>query len=201
MKDRAGQPPGEHKAGCFLRSLGPADSSRVLDGEAGAEVQSFSSTRGCAFCLWDIRQMKTEGSLEVIGRVQTYSQEGLKELAIQGFPVTSHSGSTQCSGLLSQAPQPDPGLQGSFFFFNIYFPAPDLSCEMWDLVPRPGIELEHPGLRVQSLSQWATREVPARVFLPAWRISTWSTVMHAWQISTGLCQALFSLKLPLISTV
>ena len=89
--------------------------------------------------------MKTEGSLEVIGRVQTYSQEGLKELAIQGFPVTSHSGSTQCSGLLSQAPQPDPGLQGSFFFFNIYFPAPDLSCEMWDLFPRPGIELEPPG--------------------------------------------------------
>ena len=64
--------------------------------------------------------MKTEGSVEVIRRVQTYSQEGLKELAIQGFPVTSHSGSTQCSGLLSQAPQLDPGLQGSFFFFLIF---------------------------------------------------------------------------------
>ena len=37
---RQGQLPGEHKAGCFLRSLGPADPSRVLDGEAGAEVQS-----------------------------------------------------------------------------------------------------------------------------------------------------------------
>ena len=193
MKDRAGQPPGEHKAGCFLRSLGPVDGSRVLDGEAAAEVQSFSSTRGCAFCLWDIRQMKTEGSLEVIGRMQTYSQEGLKELAIQGFPVTSHSGSTQCSGLLSQLHSRTHICKG---------PAPDLSCEMWDLVPQPGIKLEPPGLlRVQSLSQWATREVPARVFLPAWRIYMWSTMMHAWQISAGLCQALFSLKLPLISTV
>ena len=53
MKDRAGQLPGEHKAGCFLRSLGPADPSRVLDGEAGAEVQScFKYQRLCFLLMW-----------------------------------------------------------------------------------------------------------------------------------------------------
>ena len=35
-----------------------------------------------------------------------------------------------------------------------------LSCGMWDLVPWPGIEPGPPALEVQSLSHWATREVP-----------------------------------------
>ena len=84
-----------------------------------------------------------------------------------GFSLKLHSWTQVCKGLFS------------FFLKNIYFPVSDLSCEMWDLVPLPGIELEPPGLRVQSLSQWTTREVPARVFLPARRMYTWSTMMHA----------------------
>ena len=41
-----------------------------------------------------------------------------------------------------------------------------LSCSMWDLVPRPGIELGPPELGVHSLGHWATREVPTICNLP-----------------------------------
>ena len=34
------------------------------------------------------------------------------------------------------------------------------SCDMWDLVPEPGIERRPPALGAQSLSHWTTREVP-----------------------------------------
>lgn len=54
---------GERKAGCFLRSLGPADGSIVLDGEAGAEVQScFEYQRLC--CL--LMQHQADEDLGVI---------------------------------------------------------------------------------------------------------------------------------------
>ena len=36
-----------------------------------------------------------------------------------------------------------------------------LSCSIWDLVLRPGIEPRPPALGAQSLSHWATREVPS----------------------------------------
>ena len=39
------------------------------------------------------------------------------------------------------------------------------SCGMQDLVPQPGIEPGSPTLGAQSLSHWATREVPEKVFL------------------------------------
>ena len=42
--------------------------------------------------------------------------------------------------------------------------APGLSCSMWDLVPRPGIELEPLKLRVQSLSQWLTAKSLELIF-------------------------------------
>ena len=35
-----------------------------------------------------------------------------------------------------------------------------LSCSMWDLVPRPGIKVRPPALRVWSLSYWTIIEVP-----------------------------------------
>ena len=35
-----------------------------------------------------------------------------------------------------------------------------LSCGMWDLVPRPGIEPRAPALGVRRFSHWITREVP-----------------------------------------
>ena len=58
-----------------------------------------------------------------------------------------------------------PFLELIFFFLkNIYLAAPGLSCSMWDLVPRPGMELEPPALRERSLSQWLTREVPGTHF-------------------------------------
>ena len=41
-----------------------------------------------------------------------------------------------------------------------------LSCSMWYLVPRPGIELGLPELGVQSLGHWTTREVPTICTLP-----------------------------------
>ena len=47
---------------------------------------------------------------------------------------------------------------------------PALSCDMLDLVPRPGIEPRPPALGARSLSHWTTREVPGRHFHKAhWR--------------------------------
>ena len=53
-----------------------------------------------------------------------------------------------------------------------YLAVPGLSCSMqtlscgtWDPEPRPGITPEPPALRVQSLSHWATWEVPLKLFL------------------------------------
>ena len=61
---------------------------------------------------------------------------------------------------------------GSVFFKNIYVfiwlslvkviacSIFDLSCSMWDLVPRPGIEPGSPALGVCTLSHWTNRESP-----------------------------------------
>ena len=54
------------------------------------------------------------------------------------------------------------GLYISHFFFNTVFflAAPDLSYSIREIVPWPGTEPGPPALEVQSLSHWATREVP-----------------------------------------
>ena len=41
---------------------------------------------------------------------------------------------------------------------------PGLSCSMWDLVPRLGIESGPPALGEWSLSHWTTRIVPVRLY-------------------------------------
>ena len=46
-----------------------------------------------------------------------------------------------------------------------------LSCGMWDLVPRPGIEPGPPALGAQSLSHWTAREVPSLCFRHLMHIS------------------------------
>ena len=46
-------------------------------------------------------------------------------------------------------------------FVGVFGPAPGLGCNVWDLVPRPGIEPRPPASGAQSLSHWAAREVPA----------------------------------------
>ena len=35
-----------------------------------------------------------------------------------------------------------------------------LSCDMWDLVPQPGMQPGSPALGASSLSYWTTKEVP-----------------------------------------
>ena len=66
-------------------------------------------------------------------------------------------------------------LQYSFFFFFsnihifIYLAALGLSCDTWDLVPRPGIEPRPPALAVWCLSHWTSRKVPHSCIL-AWKI-------------------------------
>ena len=44
-----------------------------------------------------------------------------------------------------------------------------LSCDSWDLVPRPGIEPRPPVLGVWRLSHWTSRKVPHSCIL-AWKI-------------------------------
>ena len=39
-----------------------------------------------------------------------------------------------------------------------------LSCDMWDLVPQPGIKPGPPALGTWSLGHWATRDVPTIIF-------------------------------------
>ena len=56
-----------------------------------------------------------------------------------------------------------------FFFFKDYLllfilSAQGLSCNMWDLVPWPGVEPRPPALGAWSLSHWSTREVPWKSF-------------------------------------
>ena len=42
----------------------------------------------------------------------------------------------------------------------MYLAALGPSCSLWYVVPLPGIEPGPPALGVQTLSPWATREVP-----------------------------------------
>ena len=51
------------------------------------------------------------------------------------------------------------------FYLFIWLVAQGLSCGMWDLVSWPGIEPRPPALGAQSLSRWATPEVPNYFFL------------------------------------
>ena len=51
------------------------------------------------------------------------------------------------------------------FLKNIYLAALGLSYSMQDLVPWPGIKPRAPEVCAQSLSCWATREVPCSYFL------------------------------------
>ena len=66
-------------------------------------------------------------------------------------------------------------LFGKIIYFElkkIYLAAPSHSCGMWDLVPRPGIELGPPALGTQSLSHWTSRKVPKdSIFNKLWRRS------------------------------
>ena len=48
----------------------------------------------------------------------------------------------------------------------------DLRCNIWDLIPRPRIELGPPALRAWSLSHWTTREV-GKLF-PSWKSDAFS---------------------------
>ena len=44
------------------------------------------------------------------------------------------------------------GVEGETFFFFFNLTVPGLSCSMWDLAPRSGIETRPPELQVQSLN-------------------------------------------------
>ena len=64
-------------------------------------------------------------------------------------------------------------LKKYIFIFKIfiYLAVPGHSCGignlelgMWDLVPRPGIELRSPALGAWSLSQWITSQVPTVLY-------------------------------------
>ena len=46
-----------------------------------------------------------------------------------------------------------------FFKIFIYLAVAGLSCSMWDLVPRPGVEPGPPALETQSLDHWTSKEV------------------------------------------
>ena len=58
--------------------------------------------------------------------------------------------------------------QHDFFFFNVYFiylAVLGLSCNMWDLVPWPGIKPGPPALGARSLSHWTARDIPNNMIL------------------------------------
>ena len=54
-----------------------------------------------------------------------------------------------------------------------------LSCNMWDLVPWPGIKLGPPALGVWSLSPWTIREFPSQLLMsPMYMLRCFSHVDH-----------------------
>ena len=56
-------------------------------------------------------------------------------------------------------------------------------CDMWDLVPWPGIEPGSPALGAQSLSHWTTRQVPVLLsFLVCADFLPRSPVSVAWKL-------------------
>ena len=59
-----------------------------------------------------------------------------------------------------------PGLSyGTREFWSLAAGMQTLSCGMWDLAPRPGMESRPSALGGRSLSHWITREVPLTVCL------------------------------------
>ena len=53
-----------------------------------------------------------------------------------------------------------------FSFFKIYVTVTGLSCGMWDLVPRSGIEPRPQALGARRFSHWTTREVAGLHLIP-----------------------------------
>ena len=73
--------------------------------------------------------------------------------------------SPSCGGLVSQICLPKLDLQSFFLFLVAACKIPScsmwsLSWDMWDLVPRPGLEPGSSALGQWSLSHWATKKVP-----------------------------------------
>ena len=75
-----------------------------------------------------------------------------------------------CEVLMSHLRSPvEMPFDSCFYLFIlkifIYLALSGLSCGIWDLVTRPGIELGHAALGAWSLSHWTTREVSWLLFL------------------------------------
>ena len=68
----------------------------------------------------------------------------------------------------------------------IYLTIPGLSCGMWDLVPRPGIEPRPPALGTWSLSHGTTREVPLTSLFMEWA-QTFGFLTSSQSSYVGLC--------------
>ena len=89
-------------------------------------------------------------------------------LALQGrFLTTGPPGKPQRAFNKRAHIVETPGCGSFWFFFLFNLAVPGLSCSMWDIVPRPGIEPRMLRLGVQSLSQWAIREVPGCILAEA----------------------------------
>ena len=87
------------------------------------------------------------------------------------WPPSLAPGPQNChvSGLLIYPSAHDTWKSFFFFFFKDYLllfilSSQGLSCNMWDLVPWPGVEPRPPALGAWSLSHWSTREVPWKSF-------------------------------------
>ena len=64
------------------------------------------------------------------------------------------------------------------------------NCNMWDLVPWPGIKPRPPALEARSLSHWATREVPILNYFLISRLKERYTLplLHSSLLSVALLQ-------------
>ena len=97
------------------------------------------------------------------------SVHGVSQARILGWVTISFSrgsspprGQTWVSSLAGWVLTTEPliGCSIQNFFFFLFSCTGTPSFNMWDLVPWPGIELRSPALGAQSLSHWASREVP-----------------------------------------
>ena len=73
-------------------------------------------------------------------------------------------------------------------YLFIYLAASSLRCDMWDLVPWPGIEPRTPALGAQRLRHWTIREAPPYTFFiqlvisNTWHYFDWNCILSVDQM-------------------
>ena len=137
-----------------MKAEGQAPPCRVPDGEAGGQ-------------WWEVRALlEAERRTEVL-KFQATGDRGPLSPLLSAPPSSQLGGKGRTHGLgafyvADVMVNVLSCFINIYFYFIMYWAAPGLSEDMWDLIPWPGIEPGSPALGARSPSHWTTREVPGR---------------------------------------